>query len=120
MKKEKKQKNQFNFYWIYAIVAVFFIALQIFSFASNPLKKINKKEFFTNFLIEGDVEKLTIVNNEFVEVDPRSWNADADMIVNVGIGTGREAEKSAVLRETLQMQMSVWHSKINGKLNFAS
>jgi hypothetical protein len=30
------------------------------------------------------------------------------MIVNVGIGTGQQAEKSAVLRETLQMQMSVW------------
>jgi hypothetical protein len=31
-----------------------------------------------------------------------------DMIVNVGVGTGRENEKAAVLRETLQMQMSVW------------
>ena len=68
MKKSKKQNNQFNFYWIYGIIAVFFIAIQLFSFVSNPLKKINKKEFFTNFLIEGDVEKLTIVNNEFVEV----------------------------------------------------
>jgi hypothetical protein len=53
-------------------------------------------------------EEIIRLNNEFVEVDPRSWNADADMMVNVGIGTGREAEKSAVLRETLQMQMSVW------------
>ncbi len=56
----------------------------------------------------SDKEEIIRLNNEFVEVDPRSWNADADMIVNVGIGTGREAEKSAVLRETLQMQMSVW------------
>ncbi len=68
MKKTKKQNNQFNFYWIYGIIAIFFIAIQLFSLVSNPLKKINKKEFFTNFLIEGDVEKLTIVNNEFVEV----------------------------------------------------
>lgn len=56
----------------------------------------------------ADKEEIIRLNNEFVAVDPRSWNADADMIVNVGIGTGREAEKSAVLRETLQMQMSVW------------
>jgi hypothetical protein len=56
----------------------------------------------------ADKEEIIRLNNEFVEVDPRSWNADADMIVNVGIGTGQQAEKSAVLRETLQMQMSVW------------
>tara|TARA_R100000329_G_scaffold72606_1_gene63163 strand:- start:138 stop:2282 length:2145 start_codon:yes stop_codon:yes gene_type:complete len=56
----------------------------------------------------ADKEEIIRLNNEFVAVDPRSWDADADMIVNVGIGTGREAEKSAVLRETLQMQMSVW------------
>ena len=30
------------------------------------------------------------------------------MMVNVGVGTGRESEKSAVLRETLQTQMAVW------------
>ena len=56
----------------------------------------------------ADKEEIIRLNNEFVEVDPRSWNADADMIVNVGVGTGQQAEKSAVLRETLQMQMSVW------------
>tara|TARA_B100001113_G_scaffold176480_1_gene144577 strand:- start:1377 stop:3515 length:2139 start_codon:yes stop_codon:yes gene_type:complete len=56
----------------------------------------------------SDKEEIIRLNNEFVQVDPRSWNADADMIVNVGIGTGREGEKAAVLRETLQMQMSVW------------
>lgn len=56
----------------------------------------------------SDKEEIIRLNNEFVEVDPRSWNADADMIVNVGIGTGQQAEKSAVLRETLQTQMAVW------------
>lgn len=56
----------------------------------------------------ADKEEIIRLNNEFVAVDPRSWNADADMIVNVGVGTGREGEKASVLRETLQMQMSVW------------
>ena len=83
MKKTKKQNNQFNFYWIYAIVAVFFIGLQVFSFVSSPLKKINKKEFFTNFLIEGDVEKLTIVNNEFVEVFIKSIKLDKNKHIDV-------------------------------------
>jgi hypothetical protein len=53
-------------------------------------------------------EEIIRLNNNFVSVDPSAWNADMDMIVNVGIGTGREQEKAVVLRETLQMQMSVW------------
>tara|TARA_B100000073_G_scaffold178914_1_gene148014 strand:- start:342 stop:2486 length:2145 start_codon:yes stop_codon:yes gene_type:complete len=56
----------------------------------------------------ADKEEIIRLNNEFVAVDPRSWNSDADMMVNVGVGTGREGEKSAVLRETLQTQMAVW------------
>ena len=62
----------------------------------------------TAIINNTDKEEIIRLNNEFVEVDPRSWDSDADMMVNVGIGTGREAEKSAVLRETLQMQMQVW------------
>ena len=53
-------------------------------------------------------EEIIRLNNKFVAVDPRTWNADADIVVNVGVGNGREQEKAAVLRETLQMQMSVW------------
>ena len=83
MKKSKKQNKQFNFYWIYAIIAVFFIALQLFSLVSNPLKKTTKKEFFTNFLTEGDVEKLTIVNNEFVEVFIKSIKLEKNKHIDV-------------------------------------
>tara|TARA_R110000744_G_scaffold134534_1_gene243580 strand:- start:2820 stop:4961 length:2142 start_codon:yes stop_codon:yes gene_type:complete len=56
----------------------------------------------------SDKEEIIRLNNEFVSVDPRAWNADMDMIVNVGLGTGRENEKAAVLRETIQMQMNIW------------
>jgi len=67
--KQKKIKNKnFNFYWIYAAIALFFISLQIFNAISSPIQKITKKQFFTEFLIESEVEEVTIVNNEFVEV----------------------------------------------------
>ena len=57
----------------------------------------------------SDKEEIIRLNNQFVAVDPRVWNsADMDIVVNVGLGTGRENEKSAVLRETIQMQMSIW------------
>jgi len=83
LKKSNKKNNQFNLYWIYAIIAVFFIGLQFFNIISNPLQKINKKQFFTEFLIEGDVEKVTIVNNEFVEVFIKSVKLEKTKHKNV-------------------------------------
>ena len=66
MSKTKKQK--FNFYWIYAIIAFFFIVLQLFNLISSPLQKITKQKFLNEFLVDGEVDKVIIVNNEFVEV----------------------------------------------------
>jgi hypothetical protein len=50
------------------------------------------------------------VNGEFIPVDPRSWSADSDLTVNVGLGTGKHEERAMVLRETLQTQMGIWQS----------
>jgi hypothetical protein len=55
-------------------------------------------------------QEMMRVNGEFVPVDPRSWSADSDMTVNVGLGTGKHEEKAMVLRETLQTQMGIWQS----------
>jgi hypothetical protein len=55
-------------------------------------------------------QEMMRVNGEFVPVDPRSWSADSDMSVNVGLGTGKHEEKAMVLRETLQTQMGIWQS----------
>ena len=45
------------------------------------------------------------INGTYVEMDPRVWDADLDATVNVGLGTGREEQKTAILGQTLQMQM---------------
>ena len=75
--------------------------------AEGGMRRLFK--LIANCIIKNtDKKEIIRLNNQFVEVDPRVWNADMDMIVNVGVGTGRENEKAAVLRETLQMQMSVW------------
>lgn len=56
----------------------------------------------------ADRNEIMRINGQYVEVDPTTWSADMDMIVNVGIGTGRAQEKMAALQSTLQMQMNVW------------
>jgi hypothetical protein len=57
----------------------------------------------------GD-EEMMRVNGDFVPVDPRSWSADFDMAVNVGLGTGKHEERAMVLREALQTQMGIWQA----------
>ncbi len=60
-------KKKFNFYWIYAIIFLFFIGIQLFSGMYASVKSSNYQEFET-FLAEDQVEKVVIVNNESAEV----------------------------------------------------
>lgn len=45
------------------------------------------------------------INGTYVPMDPRVWDTDLDATVNVGLGTGREEQKTAVLGQTLQIQL---------------
>lgn len=45
------------------------------------------------------------INGSYVPMDPRVWDADLDCEVNVGLGTGREDQKTAMLGQILQLQM---------------
>ena len=51
--------------------------------------------------------EMVRLTNQFVPMDPRVWNADMDVAVNVGLGTGREEEKQMALAATLQTQMGI-------------
>ena len=55
----------------------------------------------------GEMMRL---NNQFVPVDPSSWNATMDLGVNVGLGNGKHDEKAQVLRELLQHQFMIYQA----------
>lgn len=63
---KKRPKGNFSIYWVYAILAVSFIAIQFINFTPGP-KEISWKEFYV-MLKNKDVEKLVVVNKETVEV----------------------------------------------------
>ncbi len=63
----KPPKRKFNFYWIYGILALIFIALQFFNWSGSG-KEISWQEFERKMLSEGDVERIVIVNKEYAEV----------------------------------------------------
>jgi AFG3 family protein len=58
---------KFNIYWIYGLILVVLIAIQFFPFTRN-VKQISFEEFDQNMLQSEDVEKLVVVNKEYVEV----------------------------------------------------
>jgi hypothetical protein len=63
-----------------------------------------------------DNEEIMRLNGSFVPVDPRAWDTDMDLIVNVGIGTGRENERAAALQQALQIQQQIYgqYGPMNG------
>lgn len=64
-KKSPNGGGGFNFYWIYAIIAVIFISLQIFNFG-NAVRTTTWQEFENKMLKHGDVEKVVVVTNDLV------------------------------------------------------
>ena len=67
--KNVNKKPKLNPYWIYGIIIVAFLGIQLFSggFGGSTVKKINPSEFFEYF-DKGDVAKLEIVNGREARV----------------------------------------------------
>ena len=53
---------------------------------------------------------MRVAGDQFAPIDPRSWNTDMGMSVNVGLGTGKDDERIQVLMQTLQTQMQIWQT----------
>lgn len=51
-----------------------------------------------------DQPRMVRLRNTWVQVDPRVWNANMDVTVNVGLGHGLVEDRMMVLRETLAAQ----------------
>lgn len=60
-------KKRFNFYWIYAILAIGFIAIT-FTDWKGGIKKISWSQFTQTMLDKHDVEKIVIVNKEKAQI----------------------------------------------------
>jgi hypothetical protein len=54
-----------------------------------------------------DHARVIRLRNKWVEVDPRSWNADMDVAVNVGLGYGMTEDRVAALMTVKQTQEQI-------------
>ncbi len=66
-KKTAPKKPKFNPYWLYGGIIIFFIALQIFGSSAGTENKTSPSQFF-EYLRDGDVEKVDIVNETTAKV----------------------------------------------------
>tara|TARA_B100001115_G_scaffold185078_1_gene191353 strand:- start:93 stop:2198 length:2106 start_codon:yes stop_codon:yes gene_type:complete len=60
-------RRRFNIYWIYAIIALFLIALQLLHSVGSDQKQTNFDDF-TAMIERGDVKKVKIINEKIVQV----------------------------------------------------
>lgn len=54
-----------------------------------------------------DQPRMIRLRNQWAQVDPRSWNADMDVSVNVGLGYGMTEDRVAVLMQTKATQEQI-------------
>jgi len=83
------------------------------TFAETGLRKL-----FTGILklvIENqDKERMIRLRNTFVPIDPRSWDANMDVIVNVGVGDGTIEDRINILNQVaMRQEMLIKETGVN-------
>jgi hypothetical protein len=51
-----------------------------------------------------DRARMVRLTNEFVPIDPRAWNANMDVTINVALGRGSDSERMMMMRQISDMQ----------------
>ncbi len=67
-KKPEIKKPKFNSYWIYAVIILVFLGIQIFGGGSWSQPNKTTQADFEQFLKDGDVDKIEIINRKVAKV----------------------------------------------------
>jgi len=93
-------------------------------FAETGMKGLFRKSL--QLIIKNqDAPRMVRLRNTFVPIDPRVWDANMDVVVNVAIGTGSNEEKMAFLgqvaaKQEMLMQMGAPLADMQGYYNTLS
>jgi hypothetical protein len=75
-------------------------------FAENGLKNLFK--LVNNLIIKHqDGQDVFRLNNQFIPIDPRYWDANKDLIINVGLSKSSDEEKMQVLMQIIAKQEQI-------------
>lgn len=85
-------------------------------FAETGVKRLFKQ--ILKLLIKHQPRARMIrLRNQWVQIDPRSWNADMDLAVTVGLGVGSKAEQIGRADSVLQTMAEVAQSPFASLVN---
>jgi len=72
-------------------------------FAETGMKQLYK--IVLNLITtHQDQPRMVRLNNEFIPIDPRTWNTNFDVSTNVALGRGTDTERMMMLRQIAEMQ----------------
>jgi hypothetical protein len=72
-------------------------------FAETGIKRLYELVLH-NIITHQDRPRMIRLNNDFVEIDPKVWNAKMDVSINVALGRGSDTERMMMLRHIGEMQ----------------
>ena len=90
MSEENKKKGGFNVYWIYAIIAVSIIGIQLYMNGVNEIKFKSRQAFF-ELADSSYIQDVSIVNRQ--RVDFKLNEAGRNFVLNSGRPEYKEVKK---------------------------
>jgi hypothetical protein len=72
-------------------------------FAETGMKRLYKL-ILQLVTTHQDRERMVRLSNVFVPIDPRVWNTNMDVVINVALGRGTDQERMMMLRQIGEMQ----------------
>ncbi len=110
---------KFSIYWIYAILAVVFIVINII-YSGSGTAKVDWQRFEREMMKDGDVEKIVVVNKEIAQVFLKKdrWSLEKyDDIRPKGLGSWTESSPQCVFNigplETFEKKIEKIEQKYN-------
>ena len=116
--KSDKNKKPFNFYWIYAIVGVVLISINLLNFGGSG-KEISPSKVET-YIKNGDVEKVVVINGTKGEIylnsdaltkDEHKSKSKAPLVSGANNGGPHYYFEIGPWSESIASDLKIWHEE---------
>ncbi len=122
---QNKDKKPFNFYWIYAIVGVVLISINLINFSGTGMEISPSK--FEEYVKAGDIEKVVIINEKKGEVylnsdaltkDEHKSKTKAPIVTGAKSSGPQYYFEVGPWKESIAADLKAWHNEYGIDYNF--
>ncbi len=83
----KKPRFGFNLYWIYAIIAIVLIGIQLFSTFDGGMTKIKSDTELKNLVVSNDINRVDVINKNSAEIYIKESSLTKEQFKDVAKGS---------------------------------